>query len=374
MHTFSLILNSITYSMNRYFLLGILAIFLAGCEQEPSSNEKVIAPIKAIQYLIVEPQVIQPQRQLSGYLRPTKSAELSFKVAGQLTELNVKIGEKVVLGQAIAAIDETPFKYKVAQAKAELASANAGFKERSENYQRQQLIFNQQLINKNAIDKAQADFEQAQSLVDLAQAKLSLTQRDLHHTTLRAPFDGMITRREIEQFEEVSSRQVIIEIQDKSHLEVTFLVPSTLITDIKLKDDVLLNIPTVNYANQRARITKIGLESNMRGAYPVSAELENVPPTIHPGMAVDVFIKTKQSSQGIILPESAVMIAANGAEQVFVYSKESKQVVSRTITSRLLNANQLLITSGLQAKEIVCTAGAEFLSDGQQVTLYKAAH
>ncbi|WP_352297602.1 efflux RND transporter periplasmic adaptor subunit [Pseudoalteromonas sp. 20-MNA-CIBAN-0454] len=360
--------------MNRYFLLGILAIALTGCTQESSTNENLIAPIKAIQYLVVESQDIQPQRQLSGYLRPTKSAELSFNVAGQLNELNVKIGEKVVLGQAIASIDETPFKYKVAQAKAELASANAGFKERSENYQRQQLIFNQQLINKNAIDKAQADFEKAQSLVDLAQAKLSLTQRDLHHTTLRAPFDGMITRREIEQFEEVSSRQVIIEIQDKSHLEVTFLVPSTLITDIKLADDVLLNIPTVNYANQRARITKIGLESNMRGAYPVSAELENVHPNIHPGMAADVFIKTKQSSRGIILPESAVMIAANGAEQVFVYNKESKQVVSRTITSRLLNANQLLITSGLQAKEVVCTTGAEFLSDGQQVTLYKAAH
>lgn len=360
--------------MNRCFLLGLLAVALAGCEQESPSNEKLIAPIKAIQYLIVEPQVIQPQRQLSGYLRPTMSAQLSFKVAGQLTKLNVKIGEKVTLGQAIASIDDTPFQYKLAQAKAELASANAGFKERSENYQRQQLIFNQQLINKNAIDKAQAEFEQAQSLVALAQAKLSLAQRDLHHTILRAPFNGMITRRLIEQFEEVNSRQVIIEIQNKSHLEVTFLVPSTLITDIKLKDDILLNIPTVNYANQRAKITKIGMESSMRGAYPVSAALENVLPNIHPGMAADVFIKTKQSSRGIILPESAVMIAANGAEQVFVFSKETNQVIARTVTSRLLNANQLLITSGLKAKEIVCTAGAEFLSDRQLVTLYKAAH
>ncbi len=374
MHIISLIPNSITDLMYRYFLLGILAIALTGCTQESSTNKNLIAPIKAIQYLVVDSQNIQPQRQLSGYLRPTKSAELSFKVAGQLTKLNVKTGEKVTLGQAIASIDDTPFQYKLAQAKAELASANAGFKERSENYQRQQLIFNQQLINKNAIDKAQAEFEQAQSLVALAQAKLSLSQRDLHHTILRAPFDGMITRREIEQFEEVTSRQVIIEIQDKSHLEVTFLVPSTLITDIKLKDDILLNIPTVNYANQRAKISKIGMESNMRGAYPVSAELENVHPNIHPGMAADVFIKTQQSSRGIILPESAVMIAANGAEQVFVFSKETKQVIARTITSRPLNANQLLITSGLQAKEIVCSAGAEFLSDGQQVTLYKAAH
>lgn len=374
MHTFSLIPKSIIYSINRHFLLVILAIFLAGCEQESPSNEKLIAPIKAIQYLIVEPHVIHPQRQLSGYLRPTKSAELSFKVAGQLTKLNVKIGEKVTLGQAIASIDDTPFKYKLAQAKAELASANAGFKERSENYQRQQLIFNQQLINKNAIDKAQAEFEQAQSLVALAQAKLSLSQRDLHHTILRAPFDGMITRREIEQFEEVTSRQVIIEIQDKSHLEVTFLVPSTLITDIKLKDDILLNIPTINYANQRAKITKIGMESNMRGAYPVSAELENVLPNVHAGMAADVFINTKQSSRGIILPESAVVISASGTEQVFVFSKESKQVIARTITSSLLNANQLLITSGLKTKDIVCTAGAEFLHNGQQVTLYKTAY
>ena len=374
MHIIRLINSGVTHSINRCYLLGILAICLVACEKKQSIKEPLIAPIKAIQYVIVEPQTVLTQRQLSGYLRPTKSAKLSFEVTGQLTKINVKSGDTVVVGQVLASIDNAPFSYKLAQAKAELASANAGFKERSENYQRQRQLFNQQLINKNAIDKAQAEFEQAQSLVALAQAKLSLSNRDLQQTILKAPFAGVITHRAIEQFEKVSRGDVILEIQDKTSLEVTFLLPSSMISHINLSDNILLNIPIIKYLQQGAKITKIGIKSNMRGAYPVSAELDNVQPNIHAGMAADVFIQTKQKTPGIILPESAVMTAANGAEQVFVFNKETKQVASRAVTSRLLNANQLLITSGLKVKDIVCTAGAEFLRDGQQVTLYKTAH
>lgn len=374
MHTFRLITNCVIHTINRCFFLGIFVLSLTACEQEPPTKEVLISPIKAMKYLVVEPQVVQTQRQLSGYLRPTKSAELSFEVAGKLTKLNVSIGETVILGQALVSVDDTPFRYKLAQAKAELASANAGFKERSENYLRQKHIFNQQLINKNAIDKAQAEFEQAESLVALAQAKLSLSQRDLQQTILRAPFAGVITHRAIEQFEEVSRGQIILEIQDKTHLEVTFLVPSNLISNLNLSDGISLNIPVVNDVKQTAKITKIGIKASMIGAYPVSAELDSVQKNIHAGMAADVFIQSKQASQGIILPESAVMIAANGDEQVYVFNSKTKLVTARKVTSRLLNINQLLITSGLKSKDIVCTAGVEFLRDGQHVTLYQTTH
>ena len=374
MHIIRLIKRCFIHSINRCYLLGILAIFLMSCEKKQSIKEPLTATIKAIQYVIVEPQTVLTQRQFSGYLRPTKSARLSFEVTGQLTKLNVKSGDAVVTGQVLASIDNTAFTYKVAQAKAELASANAGFKERSENYQRQSQLFNQQLINKNAIDKAKAEYEQAQSLVALAQAKLSLSTRDLQQTTLIAPFAGVITHRAIEQFEKINHGDVVLEIQDKTNLEVSFLLPSSMISSIELSDNISLTIPIINDLPQGAKITKIGIKSNMRGAYPVSAELDNTQSTIHAGMAADVFIQSKLKTLGIILPESAVFIAANGDEQVFIFNPKNNQVSPRTITSQLINIDQLLITSGLKANDIVCTAGAEFLSDGQQVTLYQATH
>jgi multidrug efflux pump subunit AcrA (membrane-fusion protein) len=147
-----------------------------------------------------------------------------------------------------------------------------------------------------------------------------------------------------------------------------------MISSIELSDNISLTIPIINDLPQGAKITKIGIKSNMRGAYPVSAELDNTQSTIHAGMAADVFIQSKLKTLGIILPESAVFIAANGDEQVFIFNPKNNQVSPRTITSQLININQLLITSGLKANDIVCTAGAEFLRDGQQVTLYQATH
>lgn len=356
------------------YLLIVLTIYLTGCEKSIEIKEDAIAPIKAIQYLVVQPQKIKQQRKLSGYTRPIHLAELSFKVQGQLTQIKVEVGDTVIKDQPIAVIDATPFQHKLVQAKAELASANSGLKEKSENYQRQKHVFEQKLINKNSMDKAQAEFEQAQSLVLLAQAKVSLSQRDLTNTTLRAPFSGVITRREADQYEEINSRQVIMEIQDPNQLEVTFLVPSTLLGALKQADEVAINIPSVNVSNQIARISKIGIKSNTRGAYPFSAKLEETTSQIHSGMAADVFININHENLGIILPESAIIMDSNGDEQVYLFDAETQQVFPHKVTTQLLNSNQSLISSGLKAQDIVCTTGAEFLRKGQHVTLYQAKY
>ncbi len=366
-------MSNINLMIRRYSLI-IFTIILFGCDTPPPETKEAVAPVKAIQYQVIKPQTILQHRKLSGYISSVNQSKLSFKVQGQLTQIYVEVGDSVTEGQPIAAIDATPFQHKLAQAKAELASANAGFKERSENYQRQQKIFKKQLINKNSMDKAQADFDQAQSLVLLAQAKVSLSQRDLKNTVLRAPFNGVITQRKVAQFEEINIRQVIMEIQDPNQLEVNFLVPSSLVDALKQTDAVSIDIPSAKVRKQLARINKIGIKTEIRGAYPFSAKLAKSNDQIHSGMAADIFIKITHQRLGVILPESAVVMAPNGDEHVYLYDDKTQQVFPRKVSTSLLNANQLLISSGLNAQDIVCTTGAEFLRKGQHVTLYQAKY
>lgn len=353
----------------KYFLLTLL--LLCACNKSAENTQEHFAPIKAIQTVKVKNQAITEKRRLSGYIKSVTLAELSFQVSGKLINIKVNAGDFVAKGQVLATLDAEPYRHKLIQAQAELTSATAAFNERSENFLRQQQLFQRKLINQNTIDKASADKEQANSLVLLSKAKVKLKQQELNNTKLRAPFDGTITRRDIEQHEEVSRQQIILEIQDKFDLEVVFLLPTSLANTIKKHDQIYITVPSANSPKLNATVSKISTIENMRGAFNVSATLPSNIENILIGMTADVYIDIHQEDQGIILPESAIVIDAKGHERVFIFNPDKQTVNSKKITTTPLNTEYVTVTSGLNVGDIICSIGGEFLYEGQSVTLYR---
>jgi len=346
-------------------------ILVSGCS-EVVETKSLPEPIKAIKYLKINPEISSLERKLSGYIKAVKRSDLSFQISGQLLTLNVEVGDHVEQNQPLAALDSTPYKFRVQQAQAELASANAQFKKSKENYVRQKSVFDKKIINQNTMDSALAEYEQAQSSVLLSESKLSLAQRDLTNTVLKAPYSGMITRRDFQSFEELSARQPVLEIQGENDFEVSFLVPSNLIGKITQGRKLNVRIPVLGESKQQALVTKLGFKADVRGAFPVSATIVSPDLNTKSGMAADVFIDVSHKNEIILVPESAVIIAANNEERVFVFDSNSQQVHARKIETEVIDINTLKVNSGLSAGEIICIAGAEFLRDGQVVSLYQS--
>lgn len=351
--------------------LMISLILFSGCS-EVVETKKLPEPIKSIKYLKINPKISSLERKLSGYIKAVKRSDLSFQVSGQLLILNVEVGDHVEKNQPLASLDSAPYKFRVQQAQADLASADAHFKKSKENYDRQKSVFEKKIINKNAMASALAEYEQAKSAVSLSESKLSLAQRDLTNTVLKAPFSGIITRRDFQSFEEISVRQPVLEIQGESDFEVSFLVPSTLIGKIAQGSKLNVRIPVLGESKQRALVTKLGFKADVRGAFPVSATIESPHHSIKSGMAADVFIDVSHKNEVILVPESAVVIAANNEESVFVFNNKNKQVKARKVVTEVVDMNTLRVVAGLSAGEIICVAGTEFLRDGQVVSLYQS--
>ncbi|WOH36141.1 efflux RND transporter periplasmic adaptor subunit [Thalassotalea fonticola] len=352
----------------------LLCFLIVGCDNSSTEINIPLAPIKAIQHTTISEEWIEQERNLSGYLRPIKISNLSFNVSGKILDISVHVGDKVTEGQVLATLDPIEFEYRLNQVKAELASARSEFNAQKEHYQRQKLVFEKKIINKSAFETALSKFEQAQSAVTLSESSVALALRDLNNTVLRAPFNGVVTQRHVEKYEEVTSRESVVEIQGQEQLEVAFLVPSNLIGEISQGDNIAIRIPTVGKQKYLAHITKIGMKSDLRGAYPVSAKINKPAPGLHSGMAADVMLTLSHRSAGIVLPESAVIIAPNGNKQVFIYDAKQQKVYARTVSTQFKNSNTVAITQGLNPGDIVCTAGSEFLREGQTVTLYQAVH
>ncbi|WOH38171.1 efflux RND transporter periplasmic adaptor subunit [Thalassotalea fonticola] len=354
-----------------YIALFFSLLLVSGCDDVVEA-EAVSEPIKAIKYLQINPEISALERKLSGYIKAVQRSDLSFQVSGQLLSLNVEVGDHVEVEQSLAILDPAPYQFRVQQAQAELASANAQHKKSKENYLRQKSVFDKNIINQNAMDSALAEYEQAQSSVQLSASKLALAQRDLANTVLKAPFSGMITRRDYQSFEEIPARQPVLEIQGERDFEVSFLVPSNLIGKIRQGSKLNVRIPVLGDTRQQALVNKLGFKADVRGAFPVSAVIQSPDQNIKSGMAADVFIDVSHKNEIILVPESAVVIAANNEEQVFVFDNKNNQVHARTIVSQVVDMNTLQVTKGLSSGEIICVAGAEFLRDGQVVSLYQA--
>ena len=345
-------------------------ILVSGCGDVVETTT-LPEPIKAIKYLKINPEISSLERKLSGYIRAVNRSDLSFQLSGQLLTLNVEVGDRVVLNQSLAALDPSPYKLRLQQAQAELASANAHYKKSKENYLRQKTVYEKKIINKNTMGSALAEYEKAQSSVELLESKVSLAQRDLANTELKAPFAGIITRRDFQSFEEVSARQPVMEIQGQQDFEVSFLVPSNLIGKISQGSELNVRIPVLGASKQQALVTKLGFKADVRGAFPVSATLVSPDQNIKSGMVADVFIDVSDKNKIILVPESAVIIAANNEQHIFVFDSSSHQVHARKVETEVVDINTLKVTSGLSAGDIICVAGAEFLRDGQVVSLYQ---
>ncbi len=352
-------------------LLAMLCI--SGCSEDVQVIEQA-EPVKAIKHMTVQSKVSTFERKLSGYIRAVKRSDLSFQISGQLRELNVEVGDKVDINQSLASIDAAPYEYRLEQAQAELASAVAVLKKSRENYQRQKIVFEKKIINQSAMDLATSDFAQAKSSVKLATSRLALANRDLSNTVLKAPFSGMIIRRNFQSFEEVSASQPVFEIQGENEFEVTFLVPSTLIGHLNQGTKVNVRVPVLGAVKQSAVITKLGIKSDVRGAYPVSAVIESPDEQIKSGMSADIFININEINESIIVPDSAVVINENNQQQVFVFDPKTNTVTAQVVKTSIVNVNHLQIDTGLVGGEIICIAGAEFLRDGQTVSLYQSSH
>jgi membrane fusion protein, multidrug efflux system len=350
-------------------LLVLTVISLSGCTND---NEVSLPPdpIKAIKYLKVISNHNALERKLSGYLRASDLSVLSFQLPGQIRELSVKAGDRVKRGQSLAKLDSAPYKLRLLQAQAELASASAQHKERRENHERQKLVFDKKFISKNYLDKSEADYEKASGAVRLAEAKVALAKIDLMNSELKAPFDGVITRRDVEEFEEVSGAQPIMEIQGIKGLEVDFLIPSTLLNFVTKGGAIQVRVPAVSNEKFVASVSELGVQADVRGAFPIRAVIENPGNNIRSGMVADVFVEINSKSPSILLPESAVIISDDGGSQVFIYNSETHKVHPRNVQTLTVDVDTLQVISGINDGEIVCVAGVEFLRDGQVVSLY----
>ena len=331
---------------------------LVSCGQPPV-KEQGPRPVKLAEVTALN--VVE--KSFSGVVSPDQFSDLAFKMSGPLISLLVDEGQKVRTGQVVAEIDPQDFKWEYEAKKASYQSADAAL-------QRATKLLSKQAISKQEYESTEASFSNAKAAFEYA-------QNQLEQTKLRAPFDGFIQKKYVENYQKVQAGQGIVCLINPNKLQVQFTMPETNLTYFNSPYSIYIEFDTYKGKKFKAKV-KDYVEASPDGAgVPVFLYIDDPEFNLNKykvavGFSCRIYlnIETKSFNEGAVLAPISAIVASDtdNVKYVFVYNKQTQKVERRQVAvDELLGKNSVVITSGVQVGDLVVSAGATRMEDGQQV-------
>lgn len=305
----------------------------------------------------------QNQLVATGSLRALRGADLSLEIAGIVDTINFESGVDVRAGQTLLTLkpNDDPAKLQQLQATAQLDEIT---------YKRDQQQFAAQAVSQATLDTDVANLKNARAQVAAQEA---LIQEKI----LKAPFAGRLGIRQVDQGQYLSSGTVIVTLQELDPIVVDFYVPQQSLAQLKVGEGVSAAIDTYPGQAFKGTITSINakVDSASRNIQ-VRASFHNTDHRLLPGMYANVSIDSGAPHMELTVPQTAITYNPYG-DTVFVVTKQGvdakgnpKLVAQqRFVTLSDTRGDQVAISKGLKAGEVVVIAGQMKLHNGSPVVI-----
>ncbi len=362
--------------MMRLMSMGVLvAALIVACSKAPEQKE-VIRPVFATQ---VGTDTDQSGRSFPGRAQANQEVDLSFRVAGPLIELpNDIVGRAYQQGGVIARIDPRDYEVQLQDAEGRLEQGRSAEKRAQGEYQREQNIYKQDAgaTSKTSVDRKRDLRDQAAGDVKSLEASVRAAKDNLDYTYLKAPFDGVITNRYADNFQDVRAKQKVVRLLDASRIQIVVDVPETLISRLPQVEEFWVIFDAFPERKIPAQLFEVGTEASFTTrTYPVTLIMD--PPDdidILAGMAGRAYGRPKADvstdSNALVVALSAVFTPDDEKQSyVWVVDKDSGTVSRRQVTLGELANNGIVVREGLETGEWVATAGVHSLKQDQRVRI-----
>ncbi|MDP4078193.1 efflux RND transporter periplasmic adaptor subunit [Acidovorax sp. A1169] len=314
--------------------------------------------VVAVEATPVRQMALRDDAEAVGSLRSRRSVVLRPEVSGRITALNFTDGQRVRQGQVLVQFDDQLPRAQVQQSQAELSIAQS-------NHKRNQELVAQGFISQRSVDESAANLE-------VAQAKLSLSQATASRMRILAPFDGIAGIRGVNVGDYLKDGADIVNVEDLDAVYVDFRLPERLQGKVRTGQTARVAfdaLPGVRYA---AVVQAINPQIDADGrAVAVRGCIDNRRLQLRPGMFARVTTVFSERANARVIPEEAIVPEGSNA---FVYKvidgkEPGTRVTQRTAVTLGARAPGLVeVVHGLAADDLVVTAGQQRIQrDGTAV-------
>ena len=314
-----------------------------------------------------------PYVMASGKIESENSANLSTRMMGYVTKVNVKVGQNVSAGQLLVSINNTDLQAKKAQVDASITQATAAYNNAKKDYDRFVNLFAQQSASQKELDDMTARYEMAKAGLEAAKQMRNEVMAQFSYSNITAPFSGTVTNTFVKEGDMANPGMPLVSIEGASRLQVTAMVSESDISNVKNGMSVKINVKSLN-KEVAGKVSEVSLSAkNTGGQYLVKVTLDKMDKEILSGMFVNVqFPSAKKEaitvkSDVVLVPESALV---KQGQLTGIYTIGSGNVaILRWLRVGKTFGNQVEVLSGLSSDEQYIVSAEGKLFNGAKVSV-----
>ena len=310
----------------------------------------------------------------SGKIEAENSANVSTRMMGYVTKVNVKVGQKVSAGQLIVSINNSDLQAKKAQVDASILQATAGYNNAKKDYERFTALFNQQSASQKELDDMTSRFEMAKAGLEGARQMRNEVMAQFSYSNITAPFSGEVTNTFVKEGDMANPGMPLVSIEGASHLQVTAMVSESDISFIKNGMSVKVLVKSLNQ-EVAGKVSEVsGSAKNTGGQYLVKINLTNPTKEVLSGMFANVQFpianrpkSTSVASDKVLVPESALV---RQGQLIGIYTiANGNTALLRWLRVGKSFGNQVEVLSGLSANEQYIISADGKLYNGAKISI-----
>ena len=356
-------------------MIIILSItLLISCNDDSKSKGKVLEIEKNVVVLNVTPKSVYNYEKYIGSISANNLQQLSFEVSGKLTNIEVKIGDKIITGDLLASVDIETLQLSLDAANAEYLAAKAQYLKAvsSENYaklllERTEKLFNEGSVAQNKFDQVKLNYNistqevsgalnlKKQSLVNVKAKTYMLDRSNLYATK-----DGVIIDILNVEGETIAAGYPVIIVRN----EYPIMSFGSVYDDLKyinIGDVLNVKIDDIFYSGVVDFISQVPDITTQ--TYEVKVLLKDS--DIRIGSLASVKINTKKVD-GVEIPISA--IRSDNDDYIFIAVNGRAEKINIKIIELI---NQMVIIEGIDSDVDVIVEGIKSLEDGSKIKVMK---
>lgn len=353
--------------------------------------------------IVVHPQVAPAQTSLSlpGNLQPLYSASVFARTNGYIAKRFVDIGSEVKAGQTLAIISSPEVDQQLNQAHAQVLQAAAALLQSKAALQQAQAnldlaritrdryahLIGTRAVTQQSVDETSqtfnaraADVAAASANIAAASANLKSQQANVQRLTqmqgferVSAPFDGVITARNVEQGDLVNDGSdngatSLFTVAQSNVLRVQVEVPQSSALFIKPGQQATITVQERPGRQYTATVTRDADSVDLAARTMLTeVQVDNHDGSLVPGMYGDVKFTIAHSQKSLVIPSTALVIDKNGMHVVSVTPDDRVHFIPVDIGQDM--GSKVEISTGLHGGESLVTNPSDLLNDGQKVSI-----
>jgi multidrug efflux system membrane fusion protein len=388
-----------------------LALALAGCNSQGASadagsgpggkGKKMANAVVPVVVATVGTRDVPMEIQVIGNVEAYSTINVVAQVSGQLTEAAFKEGDYVKKGDLLFKIDPRPYEAAIQQTEANIERDNAMFAQAQANlsrdmaqekYAKSNAGRYRELVSEGIVSKDQSEqiesnadaigqavaadraaIQSAKANIGASKAALETARVNLSYTTIKSPIDGRTGNLTVKQGNVVTANvSNLISINEVQPIYVTFAVPENHLTAVKaaMSQTRQLEVFATPQGDDSIRVQgKLTFIDNnvdiSTGTIKLKGTFGNEDRKLWPGEFVRVILRLSTQMNALVVPNQAVQTGQAGQ---FVYVvKEDQTVESRTVVTGARVDQDLVVSKGLEAGEMIVLEGQLRLAPGMKV-------